>query len=202
MLNIKNTFRQALLALVLGAATLAAHATVLPTYHVTIDTTTLDSSGFLDMNFASFGGSAGATATVTAMQGAFGAIDLSEGAVTELPGVGFSIGDDLGWNYLSHAVTFGGLFSFDLAFSGNFLTVPGIQTSVFSVALLDLDFNPIGNQEGVAMFYVTQLSDQGPASVAYSSDGMASVSVVPEPSQLLLMLGGLALLGYARRRAR
>jgi hypothetical protein len=199
MFNIQNMLRQTLFSLVLGAAALTAHADV-PTYQVTVDTRALGSSGFLDLSFVGGAGAPGATAIISGMQGAFGAIDLSEGAVNELPGIGFSIGDDAGWNFLSHGVTFGGLFSFDLAFKGDFLDVPGDKTSVFSVSLLDLDFNAIGSQEGVAVFYVTPLSNQGPAAIGFSTDSFANVSVVPEPSKTLLLLGGLAMLGFAARR--
>lgn len=206
MFNFTNTFRQALLALILGAASLAAHAGVLPAYRVSVDTSSLLSSGFLDLTFNSFAGSPGATATISNLQGAFGAIDLVEGAVgNPAPGV-YTIADDAGFNLLSHAVTFGGLFSFDLAFSGDFLSVAGNQSSVFSVGLLDIDLNAIGNPEGVATFDVTQLSDLGdPATIAVGIDSYATVTInpVPEPSEMLLMLTGLTMFCcVARRRMR
>lgn len=216
MFNIKNHFREAMLALVLCASSLAAQAGVLPSYHVTVNTLRLSGSGFLDMSFNSFVGAPGATATISNLVGAFGPLDLVEGAVANPAPRVFTIGDDPGFNYLSHIVTFGGRFGFDLSFSGDFLTVPGNQTSVFSVALLGADYMPIGNPEGVAVFNVTQLGQQGPASIDVSTDRYAYVSInpepdpnaepgthaAPEPSELLLVLTGLALIGLvARRRA-
>ena len=67
MFNIKTLLRQALLALALCGASLAAHADVLPaSFRVTLNTAGLAGGGFLDMTFNGFGGSAGAVATCRA----------------------------------------------------------------------------------------------------------------------------------------
>ncbi len=204
MFNIQNLLRQAMLALVLCGASIAAHADVIPTFRVTINAN-VPGASFLDMNFNSFVGAAQATATISNLQGAFGAVDYSEGDVGFLPNGVFTISNQ-GNNLLSHSITAGGLLSFDVAFSGAFMTEAGNFTSIFSAALMDANFDPLGNETGDVIFSVSQLTTAGAAaavSFVTFDLGEVSVNAVPEPSQLLLMLTGIALMGaMVRRRQR
>lgn len=204
MFKLQTLLRQAMLALLLCGASLAARADVIPGgYRVTIDSNVAGAS-FLDMNFGSFGGAAEAIATVSNLQGAFGAVDSFEGSVGFEPGGVFTISNQ-GTNFLTHSITAGGLLSFDVVFSGAFLTDAGDFTSIFSAALLGDDYSAVGNAEGEVIFSIVQLSDTAAAAVGFETFGNAEVSVnaVPEPSELLLVLTGLALMGaMVRRRQR
>lgn len=203
MFNIHNFLRQALLALALCGASLAAHADVIPaSYRVTINTVDVEGATFLDMNFGSFDGAAVATATISNLQGGFGSVDSFLGNVGFLPGGVFTI-DNQGTNFLTHNITAGSTLSFDVSFSGDFLTEMGDFTSFFSAALLGADYSAVGNAEGDVIFSIAQLSTMGiAAAVGFETFGNAEVSVnaVPEPSELLLMLTGLALMGAMVRR--
>lgn len=203
MFNIQTLLRQAMLALVLCGASLAAHADVIPnTFRVTLNSAGLADAAFLDMSFASFDGAAEATATVTNLQGAFGPVDSSTDGVAFLPDDAFTISNQ-GTNYLTFNITPGGMFGFDVAFSGAFLTEAGDFTSFFSAALLDSNYMPLGGEFGDAIFSITQLSATGAAAIAFEASAIGAVSPateVPEPSELLLMLTGLALVGAMSRR--
>lgn len=203
MFNMKNLFRQAALALALCMASLAAHADVIPaSYRVTLNTAGL-TGGFLDLTFNSFGGPS-ATATLSNFAGAFNGVDQQMGAVGN-PAAGiFTLDNDsTSFNYLSFNTDFGGELSFDIVFSGDFLTVDGNQTSIFSAALFDVN-GPVGDPLGNVVFNVTPLSGNTAAAIAFASDRLARVStnVVPEPSELVLMLTGLGLMGFMVRRRR
>lgn len=203
MFNIQTLLRQAMLALVLCGATIAAHADVIPgSFRVTLNSAGVTDAAFLDMSFASFGGAAEATATVSNLQGAFGDVDSSTDGVAFLPDGVFTISNQ-GTNYLTFAITPGGSFSFDVAFGGAFLTEVGDFTSFFSSALLDGGYMPLVGELGDAIFSITQLSADGAAAISFETSDIGAVSQgtdVPEPSELLLMLTGLALIGAMARR--
>jgi hypothetical protein len=197
-----TTLRQALLALALAATSMAAQAGVIPSYHVTINTAVAGNTpGLLDFHFGGLGGPA-AVATISNLQGAITAID------------GFSYGD---WqevvpfnsytllntdSYLSFQADFGGSFSFDLAFTGEFLDNASDIVSMFTVFALDgVTFAPIGGQDFAAQFALFPATAQAGPSVGVDVDGrIAQVQNVPEPSALLMLLTGLAIIGAITRR--
>jgi hypothetical protein len=203
MFNFKTVLRHALAAVALASTALAAHAG--PSYHVTVDATSFAAAdaGFLDIGLFGVGGSAEALATVTNLQGNVVGLDpFSSGIAQPTPGV-FVLSNQLG-SYLSHDVTLGGMFSFDVNFSGDFLTTSAAfqYVSPFNVTLYDAAFTTLA----ALNFELTQLSDFGPASVALlpgatlADATLVTAAAVPEPSELLLMLTGLGLVGFMVRR--
>ncbi len=203
MFNFTTTMRQALLALTLAATTLAAQAGVIPTYHVTINTAVASgTSGVIDLAMDGLAGSPSAMATISNLQGAFGAIDGSVSHDWDEPTGGTFTMPAVGPSYLSFMADFGGMFSFDLAFSGDFLTTPSDMVSVFTVFALDgVNYLSIGGMDFVAQFELFTPTDTAGPFVGFTSDtSLANVAAIPEPSELLLMLTGLALIGLLTRR--
>jgi hypothetical protein len=199
-----HTLRQALLALALAATSFAASADVIPSYHVTIDTAVAaGTTGALDFNFNTLAGGPQALATISNLTGAIDAIDgFSYGNWTELVPFGKYTLSNSEDTYLSFVADFGGSFSFDLAFTGDFLTQSSDIVSLFTVYALDgVNFEPIGGKPFAAQFGLVSTNDGRGVDVAV--DGrIAQVQNVPEPSALFLVLLGLAIVGaLARRRA-
>lgn len=198
MLNFKTVLRHALVAIALATTALAAHAG--PTYHVTVDATgsPVGDAGFLDLGFFGVGGGADAFATVSHLQGNILGINSMSAAYTEpSPGV-FVLSSQLG-SYLSNDVLLGGMFSFDVNFSGDFLTTYDAfrYDNLFSVVLYDAD----NTRLAMLMLQATQVSDFGPADVTLLPGAvLADATLVPEPSELLLMMTGLGLVGFMVRR--
>jgi hypothetical protein len=202
MFNFKTALRHALAAIALATTALAAHAG--PTYHVTVDSgaSVPGDAGYLDLSLAGFGGGAEAIATVSQLQGNIVGVDPYSQQVSEpTPGV-FVLSSQLG-SYLSNDVLLGGMFSFDVTFSGDFLTTnaPFQYQSLFDVTLYDAALNRLANLQ----LQVNQLSDVGPASVtllpgAFNADATLVTVAVPEPSEWLLMMTGLGLVGFMVRR--
>ncbi|WP_036165329.1 NF038129 family PEP-CTERM protein [Massilia sp. 9096] len=192
-MNLKKILSRSLLALALSACGAAFAG---PTYHVAIDTTTLNSStAFLDLGLANFGDSAPVTATLSHFSGAFGEYsELGNGASGSV-----AQGDSVvlhtngsGFSDLFQSILLGGLFNFDVSFD----TSGAGKPSTFVGLLYRGDLSD-------SLFEITLAPGEAdivsPAN-AYASVGPAAVSAVPEPSTLLSMATGLGLLGFGLRR--
>ncbi|MBD8531250.1 MULTISPECIES: NF038129 family PEP-CTERM protein [unclassified Massilia] len=195
MFNLKNLFTRALLALMLVTGAGAASAG--PTYHVTIDTTSLSGTGFLDFLFSGDANSSGpATATVSNFSGN-GTGVTTYGDVT--PTATGAIFDNVnGFAEALIGVNLGGLFNFDLSFD----VAPAGDGTTFSFALL----NPtqdgyLGVDGDLAQFQLMPGSDTTVSS-ANALTSIALVSEVPEPATMASLMFGLALMGSTLRARR
>jgi hypothetical protein len=198
MFNPKNILRQCLLAVALFSSAVTAMAG--PTYHVDINTTGLSGTGALDFYLTPGLTALPLNVTLSNFSGNFGAVDTGiSGDFAIGPNGSFSLSNDALLNaYLYRSASLGsGPLSFDVAFSGAFLDTVGNEGSVFSLALYDANNNVIDNGDGIAIFNLLATS---PTVIELSSFARANVSVVPEPSDMLLMLTGLGLVGFTVRR--
>lgn len=193
--------RQAALALTLAAGCGLASASVV---HVTIDTASFGAaSGFVDMNFSSSDNVALETATVTNLTGFQNSPYTESWGVTPVAG---------GWQFNNHtandlfqSVTFGGLLSFDLTFAGDADPVTDYISTFVVSAFGEDGFTPLGNYDPVSGA-LAEFAWTPP--LAGGADGLLVVNVqdqhvtlLPEPSQLLLIGIGLAALTAMRRRS-
>lgn len=200
MRNLKSFIKHSLLALALFASGAALAG---PTYRVSVDTSTYSGQGLMDFTFLANIGATSASALLGNFGGAFGAeYERSMGVAGAIPG-GLAFDNQDGGSYLTQFVNLGGLFSFDVRFEGDFATVDNVDGSQFNVTLYSEDFGGfIGVEGSFASFALLPPSNGEPGGTLVSSaDGFATVAQVPEPSDLLLALTGLALMGLVRRRA-
>lgn len=198
MFNFKQFAQQALLALAMVFGSGAAVAG--PTYYVTVNTSSFaGDTGVLDFAFSNaFAGTVGATATLSKFSGNFGAEYDRFGSVTgAIPGAVTLVNDDL-ISYLSQNVNLGGVFGFLVNFSGDFETINDVNESLLSVGLYNSDMTELLAQ--LVSFTIVPGSTAGPAVVLVDAGALASVSEVPEPSELLLVLTALAFAAVASRR--
>lgn len=195
-----SLLRRMALTLTLAAGCGFASASVV---HVSIDTSTFGvASGFIDMEFSATVGAPLATALVSNMVG-FAATPDIQWDVEQVSG-GYKFRNDT-LNLLSHATSFGGILSFDLAITGDY-DLTSSYVSVFKVAAFD-GVNYVGNFDPASGALATFLwtpsptaSGSGSLSVNVSDN---SVAVVPEPTAWLLMVLGLAaMLLVSRQRGR
>jgi hypothetical protein len=200
MINFTTLMRHALLALALAATSLAAQAGVIPTYKVTVTTSAAaGTSGYLDFQFAGMGGPE-ALATISNLQGALGGVDYEQGTVIDGAGMFTMVNDNSLRSYLAD---FGGAFTFDLAVRGDFLGVDSFDNNFFTVAALDAGFTSIGASAFAVTFELfAPQGAAGPFVDVVADATLADVAAIPEPSELLLMLTGLALIGVVARRRR
>ncbi|WP_426100722.1 NF038129 family PEP-CTERM protein [Massilia sp. TSP1-1-2] len=206
MFNFASFARQALLAATLALSSAAALAG--PSYLVTIHTGNVDAeAGLMDFNFYTTNDAIGGTASLSNFSGAFGAeydrAGSADGSVADT--LTFTPG--LTSNYLTQNVLFGGDFSFNVTFSGDYETVAGLYAPTFQVSLYDAF---LATEYGVAVQFdllPALNADAAGVLVTINDPLLASVtelvaSDVPEPSAMLMMLSTLALAGVALRRRR
>ena len=204
MTNFKSLLLAATLALSVASAAFAA-----PTYHVNLDTSTLaGQSGYLDFSTVGVAGAPGARATFSnlASSGAgYGVESDRVGAVLGGIPSGFSLDNAPGDNYLTHAVALGGMYSFDVSFSGAYQSVNGIDGASFAIGLYN---GAMTAYTLMASFEVQPGNGIEAASITplASSAGVAITqlpsSPVPEPASWAMMLTGLLLTGAMVRHRR
>lgn len=202
MTNFKSFIQTAILACTMALGVAPAPALAGPMYHVTIDTSSLlETSGLLDFALTSNAASPDLTSvTLTNFSGNFGAESGREGDVTDIAG-GYAIGSGAGLSWLTRIVNLGGSFSFAVGFADSFGGIDGVG---LAVSLFDADMTRYLGVDGplVSFELVPEMGGE-PSFVTVSADNaLASVAEIPEPSELLLMLTGLAMLGLVSRRAR
>jgi hypothetical protein len=201
MINLPSLLRQGALALVLAGTALGALAG--PTsYHVDLNTAALQGGKILDFFFLSDPAAAATTATVSNLSGALGGVAAADGVFNFNGNGGFTIGNNSATqNYVDYNAVFGGLFSFDITFSDSFLAGPNGFGSSFSVSVLDENFGPLTNGGGIVVFDLFPETGIAPnVAAGFGSATLINVGAVPEPSELLLVLTGLGLVGFTVRR--
>jgi hypothetical protein len=193
----KRLLGRVALALALAAGCGAASASIL---HVSINTSKFGATnGYIDMEFSAIAGAPLATAVVSNLVGLAATPDIQWG-VDQVSG-GYEFRNDT-LNLLSHAATFGGIVSFDLAITG--AVDPGAgYASVFKVAAFD-GANYLGNFDPATGALAAFLWTPAPVAGA-SGDVLAavfddSVTLLPEPADWLLMAIGMAVLVLALQR--
>lgn len=198
MFNIQKHLRHVVLAVVLGAASLTAGATVLPTYKIGVADTATSDIAYIEFVFGSIDGAAPVTASLSHFAG----MPLTEldryGAVSGTPD-GFVIGNAGAYNELFLAAS--GPFAFDLNFSEGFLGFASTfdSNSFFSVALLDSLFNVIGDPIGALNFSLSKTGVVVTQTSSLLSLTAVPAVAVPEPADWVLMLTGLFFVVYMTR---
>lgn len=199
MRNLMKRFSLWLFTLALFAS---GAAQAVPTWHVKVDTRGLDGTALMDFTFLANAGATPATATLTNFSGDFGALYERSAGVSGNIADKLVLGNGDGGDYLTQYVVLGGWFSFDISFDGAFATTEGVDASQFNATLYTEDFSDfIGAAGSFAAFSLLPQINGVPGGIEVAVDGLASVSEVPEPSSLLLVLAALAALGWARSRA-
>lgn len=200
MFNVKTFLRQATLTLALAGSSLAALAGPLG-YHVKVDTSGRSGAAYLDLQFNSFPEASRVTATISNLTGMFGGVSETDQVVLN-PDGSFTLANlpELG-SYLKFDVLLGAGFGFDILFSDDQGLDTGMDGSMLTVGLFD-DSGAIGQDYGIVRFELFPgVGMLGPfADGEFATVDPVPAADVPEPADGLLMLTGLALLGFTLRR--
>lgn len=191
------------------ALSFASAAFAAPTYHVNLDTSGYaGQAGYLDFGTVGVAGAPGARASFSNLLssgGSYGVESDRLGAVLgAIPG-GFSLDNAPGDSYLTHAVALGGMYSFDVSFSGAYQTVNGTDGASFAIGLYN---GTLTDYTLLARFDVQPGSAIEAASVTPLATSAAvnitqlPSSPVPEPASWAMMLTGLLLTGAMVRNRR
>jgi hypothetical protein len=204
-------FARAMCLLALSGA--AAHANADDQYHVVLDMSQLTGSGWIDLQFnPGQDGAAAAYANVTNFSGHLtaGQSPVWSGAVVGDLSNKLSFTNSTAYNDLFQSVDFGQIVSFDLRFGGAFLTTLGNVGSSFGLGLYGADqISLLGSGDAASgsllTFELMPSSGTGQFGKVNSmvfDSAMVSVSAIPEPSEFLLFMAGLAVLAAANQRRR
>ena len=203
MFNFITLARKALLAASLVLFSGVAMAG--PSYLVTIHTNAYSGeTGLLDFSMGSDASARLAIANLWNFSGKFGDQYDRTGSVDGNLADGVTFTNAGASNFLTYNVILGGDFSFNISFSGDYESVEAVAGSVFDVVLYGMDFND--TLDRAVQFQLIPLNNGDAAYVDVLANPDSTVVTelvavdVPEPSQLLLMLSGLALAGVALRR--
>jgi hypothetical protein len=198
MFNFILRARKALLASALVLCSGLALAS--PNYLVTIHTQDYSGeSGLLDFGLENYSDSMGVTAKLWNFTGQFSDEFDRAGNVDGSVADRVTMTSGRRTNYLTQSVILGGDFTFNITFGGDYETMPGSDGASFAVVLYDAGLSemlfPVVQFDLVPAF----LNDPAMTVVSTFSDA-GTVSEVPEPSQLLLMLSALAIAAMVARR--
>lgn len=194
-----TNFRTWWAALVLAIGFSGACGTALagPIYHVSIDTSRFQGSGYLGLAFGALSGAAPATAVLGNFSGDPGGDPVSAGDVSGDIGSSLVFGNGSSDTEWLQGVNFGGDLAFDISFDmgdvgdiGSSFTV-----SLINAAMDDYVAGTVGN------FIVFDLLPGAPDSLSVAGD-FAQVNAIPEPAGPLLFMTGLAMLMIGVRHGR
>jgi len=204
---ITQTFRRAVMALVLAAcSSLAAAAGTLT---VELDTAGFGPDGWIDIQLNSL-----PTGAVTTYADLNNFVGFGSSAGAELSNVTGSLASGFrienvygGYNDLFHAVNFGSKISFTVSFSGD-ADPSGTFGSVLSVALFGADKMTLlgdSNSSDGSLLHLNwtpaaSVGGQGSVAAEVLGSGVTVVAAVPEAQTWAMLAAGLALLGVMRRR--
>lgn len=195
MNNLYALFLRAMLAFSIAVGAPAALAG--PMYRVSLDTSSLaGSTGFLDLGFNGGGDMGQSVARLSNFSGNFVGDAMYVGDASGTVATGAVLGNSTGENFFTQALTFGGLFSFDVAFDlGN----EPLRT-LFTVALFNDAFDAYLGADA-ELFSIDVIADKL-ADVTVNAPGLAQVAQiaeVPESGEWLLLATGLLLIVATRR---
>jgi hypothetical protein len=176
---------------------------------VSFDTSALaGQSAFLAFDFIDGDAAGGGLSNNTATISAFLPVAALQAGATSTGGVSgtldpgpLTLTDTEFFNELLQPVVLGGLFTFTVAVTENFVDTPATIPDQFSLWLLDADLAPFQTDDPTGMNLLALSGADGTATLYRLQ--VQAIPEIPEPSTLtLLALGALGLLGSRARGPR